>query len=163
MNYTPAEPLPSELCLQRLQQWMMLTLVRFAVHLLAVIAPDVAARCIAEMRGRLCTVMLVRAFRLVREPRPLGRADCDDRAWTLRDLRVRGMAGFVFMRALAGRGALEQSRALYAVLADADRWVAHLARRIARGFTKLRQPRHRSLRAPPPTPAHALPRCTDSS
>lgn len=163
MNYTPAENLPSEHSLKRLQKWMMLTLIWFAAHVLAVMAPATAARWLREMRHNLRAVMLVRAFHRAPDPPLASHPGCYDRAWVTDTIRLRGMAGYKFMRALSGRGALEQSRALYAVLADAERWIDHLVRRLRRGFTRLVRPRGVAHAAPQLAAAHVSLCAADSS
>lgn len=163
MNYTPAEDLPSEHSLKRLQKWMMLTLIWFAAHVLAVMAPATAARWLREMRHNLSVVMLVRAFHQAPEPAFAPHPGCYDRAWMTNMISLRGMAGIRFTRALSGRGALDQSRALYAVLADAERWIDHLVRRLRRGFTRLIRPQRVMMAAPQLAAAHVALRAADSS
>jgi hypothetical protein len=163
MHQQPILRLPPERRVQRLQKWLALWLAWFTAHALAVIAPELAARTLFDLFRHVRGLLLVRALYRVRPPRRPHRPRCYDPDWVVRRLTVRSMTGMALKRALRGRTAQQQCRALCNALANADRWVAHIARRLARRFTKLRRPRHPVFHAAPLAAAHALLRCADSS
>lgn len=139
----------SEHRLQRLCLWLALVVARLAAPVLNVIAPRAMARLLDDY-ARIARLLLVaRAIKRVafRAPR-LGVIPADFRRHTLRRI-----AGASLRRALRGpdRASLDDKvRALVACLAEAERWIAHLTRRLQRGLTKLRRlprPRQAPLRA----------------
>jgi len=144
MNYNPTNALPSEHQFKRLQKWLTLTLVWFVAHVLATIAPAMAARCLADARRNARNLLLVRAFYHAPRERVRWPEGYDPRE-RVEDVAPRQMAGLAFAQALSARGALAQCRALYAVLQNADVWIARIARRLRRGFTRLHRRRRIQL------------------
>lgn len=125
--------------LQRLCLWLALVVARLAAPVLNAIAPRAIARLLDEYARTARLLLVARAINHIAFKAPRrGPLPVDFRRHTLR--RV---AGASLRRALRGH---DRARALVACLADAERWIAHIARRLQRGLTKLRRlPRPRAV------------------
>jgi hypothetical protein len=146
----------SEQRLQRLSLWLALTIAWFAAHVLGAIAPQMAARLLNQHAHSARLLLVARAVKRIgftaqHMPSRVER----------RRLTCRGVAG-VLMRSALRRGTLsDRAQALCTALAEAERWIGYIARRLQRGFTKLRilpKPRRVYLRAAvqaPPPEIHA--------
>jgi hypothetical protein len=163
VNYTPAPPLPTEHRLARLQTWLALTIAWFAAHVLALVAPNAAANELARLGRWTRLLIIVRALKRTSLPRTSNRPRCYDNHSRVRRLTDRRMAGAGLRRALKARSPQARARALYAALTYADAWIARLARRFTRRFTKLRRVRHRALTAPALCAACAMRDFADTS
>ncbi len=141
MKHTTRPLLPSAQRLQRLSLWLALTIAWFAAHVLAHLAPRGARALLNEYARHARLLLVIRAVKAVAFRRGVVHAD-------MRRLTCRAAAGAVLRRALR-RGALSQRvRALCAALAAPERWIARIAQRLQRGFTKLRRlPTPRRTRA----------------
>lgn len=135
-------PIASEHRLKRLQVWLAHWLAWIAAHALSLVAPEFAERCLSDFALAVRDVVVARALRRVRAPRPPHRPRCYDPLWRVRRVSARVIAGMRLKRALSGRTPAQRCQALRAVLRAAEHWVAHIARRLKRRFTKLRTPRH---------------------
>ncbi len=135
MNYAPPPPLPSATRLARLTLWLALTTAWFAAHVLALFAPDAAKRRLAKYARWGQCVLIVRAMRRTPGLNVKWRKHTLTRA---RCLTLRRMGGGALRRAFSGRSPAERARAIYAILTDPERWIAHVVRRLARRFSKLR-------------------------
>lgn len=124
---------PSRLTDQRLQRltlWLALTVVWFASHVLAQVAPHAAARLLKQHAQTARLLLVARAVKRIGFRAPCrGVIPMEARPYT-----CRRVAGAVLRRALR-KGA----SALCAVLAESERWIARIARSLRRGFTKLRR------------------------
>lgn len=162
MNYTPPPPFPSETHIARVATWLTLTVVWFAAHVLALIAPDEAKRYLATFARWANTVIIAKALRRRRDPKtqprrpyPCGRQ---------RRITLRVIGGGALRSALQSRSAAGRAGAIYAILTKPERWIARVMRRIARRFTKLRTlPRPILAIAFAPTPAPCAPQPLNSS
>jgi hypothetical protein len=77
----------------------------------------------------------------------------------IRRLTARGAAGAALRRAFRHKTLAGRARALCAMLAEPERWIAHIAKRLRRGFTRLRalpRPRRAQLRPIACAPLSAL-------
>jgi hypothetical protein len=142
MQRKPILHLPPEHRVRRVQTWLARWLAWLAAHALAVVAPELAARCLADLSHIVRDVLMVRALHRVRPPARPHRPRCYDPRWRVRRLSFRSMAGMRLKRALRGDTPAAQCEALCAMLRNPERWVVHIARRLARRFTKLRRPRY---------------------
>ena len=120
---------PSRISDQRLQRlclWLVLTIARFAAPLLNTLAPRAASRMLRQYTEIARLLIVARAVKRVafKAPRS-GPIPEGSRRYTTR--RVAGAAL---------RRALRQD--VREVLAEAERWIAHVTRRLQRGLTKLR-------------------------
>jgi hypothetical protein len=137
--------------LQRLCLWLALVVARLVAPVLNAIAPHAMARLLDDY-ARIARLLLVaRAMQRVafKAPRfgPVPAAISE--GW--RGPNVRRVAGANLRRALRG--------GLIACLAEAERWIAHLTRRLQRGLTKLRRlPKPRRVHLPAISCAPAAPR-----
>ncbi len=140
MKHTHRPVLPTAQRLQRLGLWLALTVAWFAAHVLAHVAPRGARGLLNEYARHARLLLVIRAVKSVAFRRGVVHAD-------MRRLTCRAAAGAVLRRALR-RGALSQrARALCNALAEPERWIARIAKRLQRGFTKLRrQPSPRRTR-----------------
>jgi hypothetical protein len=141
MKHTIRPLLPSAQRLQRLSLWLALTIAWFAAHVLAHVAPRAAKGVLSQYARNARLLLVIRAVKAVAFRRGAMHAD-------MRRLTCRAAAGGVLRRALR-KGALNQRvRALHAALAAPERWIAQIAKRLRRGFTKLRRlPAPRRTRA----------------
>jgi hypothetical protein len=148
--------------LQRLCLWLALTVAWFAAHVLGAVAPEDplkrAAAVLLAQHGRIARNLLaLRAVRRIGFKAPRRTSVPVD----IRRLTARGVAGVALRRALRRHTLAGRTRALCALLAESERWIAHIARRLKRGFTKLRalpRPRRahlRSIASAPLTAPHA--------
>jgi hypothetical protein len=131
--------LPSALRLNRLQKWLSLWLVWFVTHVLAHIAPQRAAALLVQARRRTRSLLVVHALRRVTPPRQPPKPRCYDPARPCRRLRARVLVGHALNRALKAPDAIAQAQHLYAILANPERWIARIVRRLMRRYTKLRR------------------------
>jgi hypothetical protein len=141
--------------LQRLCLWLALTVAQFAAHVLGAVAPQMAARMLTEHADAARNLLILRAIRRV-GIKPTRRRSSPVE---MRRILSRGVVGAALRRALRGRTRADRAHALCAVLADAERWIARIVRRLRRGFTKLRclpRPRRVRLRAIARAPLFAL-------
>jgi hypothetical protein len=125
--------------LQRLCLWLALVVARLAAPVLNAIARRALARQLNDY-ARIATLLLVaRAIKRVAFKAPrLGVIPQESRRHTLR--RVAGARLRRALRGCADRATLaDRLSALCAVLAGAERWIAHLTRRLQHGLTKLRR------------------------
>jgi hypothetical protein len=118
----------------RLSLWLCLTIMRFAARALAPLGPHAARRALSAhartLRLLLVAGALTHIVRGAHSPAPHHVAT--------RGLTVRRVVGSVLRRAMR-RGTLgEHAKALCSVLAAPARWIAAIARRLRRQFTKLR-------------------------
>ena len=129
---TPS-PRPSRLTDQRLQRlslWLALTIAWFAAHVLNTLAPKAAARLSSQHAHYARMLLVLHAVRRLAFTAPRrGPIPIDARNYT-----TRRVAGAALRRALR-----QGPRALCAILAAPERWVALVVRRLARGLTKLRR------------------------
>jgi hypothetical protein len=139
LHTAPALSLPTELRVNRLQKWLSLWLVWFVAHALAYIAPLHAAALLAQARRRTRNLLVVHALRRVTPPRQPPKPPCYDPARPCRRLRARVLVGHALNRALKARDAIAQARHLYAILANPERWIARIVRRLKRRYSKLRR------------------------
>jgi hypothetical protein len=141
--------------LQRLSLWLALTVAWFAAHVLGRIAPQAAARMLTQHAHGARILLTLRAVRRIGfKARRRGALPID-----MRRLTSRGAAGAALRRALRKGTPSARAGALCAVLANAERWIAHIAHRLERGFTKLRclpKPRRVKLRATASAPLSTL-------
>jgi hypothetical protein len=141
MKHTLRPRLVSEQRLTRLSLWLALTVAWFAAHVLARLAPAAAARVLAGHARHARLLLVTRAARAVAFRRGAIHAD-------MRRLTCRGAAGGALRRALRKGAPSERVRAIGNALAAPERWVAKIAKRLQRGFTKLRRlPAPRRTRA----------------
>lgn len=132
-------PRITEQTLSRLCLWLALIAARLIAPALNAIAPRAAARLLDEY-ARIAAMLLVAravkriAFKAPRLSPCWGRFPVERRR-----LNVRRVAGARLRRALRVVSRDDRARALCAVLAAAERWIAHITRRLQRGFTKLRR------------------------
>lgn len=118
--------------LRRLSLWLALTVAWFAAHVLAHVAPREARRMLNEHAWGVRVLLLACAVRRV-GLRQRVRTSIPMR---LRRITCRNVVGPALRRALR-RGALAaRARLIGAILATPERWIAHIARRLKRGFTK---------------------------
>jgi hypothetical protein len=144
MKHTIRPQLPSEQRLRRLSLWLALTIAWFAAHVLAPLAPRAARGVLTDYARNVRLLLVIRAVKAVAFRRGVVHAD-------MRRLTCRAVAGPALRRALR-KGALSQrARALFTALAAPERWIARIAKRLQRGFTKLRR-----LPAPRRTRAKAI-------
>ncbi|MES1158910.1 MAG: hypothetical protein ABUL42_03345 [Terricaulis silvestris] len=141
MKHTPRPRLASEQRLQRLSLWLALTVAWFAAHMLAHLAPRAAGRMLTEYARDARMLLVIRAVKTAAFRRSGIHAD-------MRRLTGRAAAGAALRRALRKGPLSQRARAICAALAAPDRWVGQIAKRLQRGFTKLRR-----LPAPRGTPA----------
>ncbi len=132
MKHTTRPRLPSEQRIQRLSLWLALTIAWFAAHVLAHLAPRAARGVLMEYARHARLLLLIRAVRAVSFRRGAMHAD-------MRRLTCRAVFGGALRRALRKGALRDRIRALCAALAAPERWIAHIARRLQRGFTKLRR------------------------
>lgn len=104
-----------------------------AAHVLTLFTPQEARRHLAYYARWACVLVLARALKRVR----IVRLSWSKTKSTPRRLTVRRACGADLRRAPTPA---EQARAIYTVLHEPERWITHLTRRIARRFTKLRNP-----------------------
>jgi hypothetical protein len=129
-----ATPRVTDQRLQRLCLWLALMAARFAAHVLGAVAPQMAALLLKEYERGACNVLILRAVRRAGIKAPCrGSVPVE-----MRRLRSRGVVGAALRRALRRKTLADRARALCTLLADADRWIALIARRLKRGFTKRR-------------------------
>jgi len=124
--------------LKRLTTWVRLTLIWAAAFAIAFAAPSNARAFVERMRGYAGKLIIARAMLRIPMPRQRARAH----AHLLRDQRnisTRRILGSHFRRALQARGLIAQARAIAAVLANAEAWIARIMRRRLSRLT--RQPR----------------------
>jgi hypothetical protein len=124
--------------LQRLCLWLALTVARFAAHVLGAVAPQMAARMLAGHSHAARNLLILRAIRCVGIKPPKVAFWRGSSPVEMRRIMSRGVGGPALRRALRGRTRADRANALCTVLADAERWIARIARRLKRGFTKLR-------------------------
>jgi hypothetical protein len=127
--------------MSRLQRWLTLLLVWFVAHV-AAIAPRLARCWVQRARRRALLLLQIRAVMLIAPtlgpPSTLKR--CYDPRSRRAELDGRRVAGAFLRRALRRSGPADTARAIYRALTeDAARWIAHIARRLRRCFTKLRR------------------------
>lgn len=139
LHIAPAPTRLSALRLSRLQKWLSLWLVWFVAHVLAHIAPPRAAAMLAQARRRTRILLLIHALRRVAPPAQPHKPRCYDPARTCRELDARVLVGHALNRALKAPGAIAQAQHLYAILANPERWIARIVRRLMRRYTKLRR------------------------
>jgi hypothetical protein len=163
MQRKPILRLPPEHRVQRVQTWLARWLAWFAGHALAIVAPELAARCLADLAHLVRDVLMVRALHRVRPPERPHRPRCYDPHWRVRRLNFRSMAGMRLKRALRADTPAAQCEALCAVLKNAERCIAHIVRRLARRFTKLRRPRYPAPLCAALTAGAAAIACADTS
>jgi hypothetical protein len=152
---TAARPSPlNEQRLQRLSLWLALTVAWFVAHVLGAVAPEAAARLLAQHARSARLLLVARAvkrlgFTAARIPLRIER----------RRLTCRAVAGAALRHAFRQRTLAGRARALCAALADAERWIARIVRRLRRGFTKLRcLPKPHRTYLPAAAPAAPLPK-----
>lgn len=139
MHTAPAPTRLSALRLDRLQKWLSLWLVWFVAHVLAHIAPQRAAALLAQARRRTRILLLIHALRRVPPPPQPHKPRCYDLARPCRRLSARVIVGHALNRALKAPGAIAQAQHLNAILANPQRWIARIVRRLKRRYTKLRR------------------------
>lgn len=139
MHTAPAPTLPTELRLNRLHKWLSLWLVWFVAHVLAHIAPQRAVALLAQARRRTRILLLIHALRRVPPPPQPHKPRCYDLARPCRRVSSSVIVGHALNRALKAPDAIAQAQHLYAILANPERWIARIVRRLKRGFTKLRR------------------------
>lgn len=148
MSAAPRTPI-TERRLQRLCLWLALVVAKLAGPVLSVIAPRALARLLDEYARNAAMLLVLRAVKRIgfKAPRR-GPIPVESRRFN-----ARRVAGARLRRALRGwRASSVSDRILTfcAALAEAERWIAHITRRLRRGFTKLRllpKPRRVWLRA----------------
>jgi hypothetical protein len=153
MNHTPRPPALSDQRIARLSLWLALTIAWFAAHVLARLAPRAAAEILSEHARHARLLLVARAVKAAAFRRGVIHAD-------MRRLTCRAVAGAALRRALRTGPHARRARALCDALAAPERWLAHIVRRLRRGFTKL-------VRLPMPrrTRVHAIaiaPRMADA-
>lgn len=136
MSAAPRPPI-TEQRLQRLCLWLALVVAKLAGRVLNVIAPRALARLLDEYARNAAMLLVLRAVKRIAFKAPRrGPIPVESRR-----LNVRRVAGARLRQALRSGvdRAKDRIRALCACLADAERWIAHIVRRLRRGFTKLRR------------------------
>jgi hypothetical protein len=118
---------------------LSLWLVWFVAHLLAYIAPQRAAALLAQARRGTRVLLLLHALRRITPPRQPHKPRCYDPARPCRRLSARVIVGHALNRALKAPDAIAQAQHLYAILANPERWIARIVRRLNRRYTKLRR------------------------
>jgi hypothetical protein len=134
MNAAP-RPRITERTLQRLCLWLALVVARLAAPVLNALAPRAAARLLDEYARMAAMLLVARAVARTRFKAP-GRGRYPVQS---RPLNVRRVAGAQLRRALRSPQSADRARALCACVANAERWIAYIARRLRRGLTKLRR------------------------
>lgn len=154
MNAAP-RPRITERTLQRLCLWLALVVARLVGPVLEALAPRAGARLLDEYARIAAMLFVARAVTRTRFKAPrLGFIPMESRR-----LNVRRVAGAQLRRALCSPHRADRARALCTCLANAERWIAHIARRLRRGLTKLRRlprPAQALLRALSCAPATLL-------
>jgi hypothetical protein len=141
---TARSSLLNEQRLQRLSLWLALTVAWFVAHVLGRVAPHAAARILAQHARDARMLLVARAVTRVGIKRRRLPARIKGRR-----LSIRGVAGSALRRAFHQGPLEDRARALCAVFAEAERWIARIARRLKRGFAKLGcLPKPRRVRAP---------------
>ena len=163
MRPAPAPDLPADYRLARLQKWVALSLVWFAAHVLALIAPDAARAWLDAMRRNVRLLLLARALKQVRLPAKNTRPRCYDPGSVRAGFSLRAMIGLDVNRALRGHGLRESAGALHQALTHPDRLIARIVRRLNRRFTRRRRMRRLAFRTPAPRMRATPPRAVDSS
>jgi hypothetical protein len=133
MHHALRPPLASAQRLQRLSLWLCLALAWFAAHVLTRLTPHAAARVLARHAHAARLILAATALRAAGvqmrsrsyRPAPAHRLTC------------RRLAGSRLRRALRLGAPGDRARAIAAVLAAPERWIAYLVRRLRRRFTKL--------------------------
>jgi hypothetical protein len=144
MKHTTRPLLPSEQRLQRLSLWLALTIAWFAAHVLAHVAPRAAKGVLTQYARNARLLLVIRAVKAACFRRGVVHAD-------MRRLTCRAAAGAVLRRALRNGALGQRARAICNALAEPERWIAQIAKRLQCGFTKLRR-----LPAPRRTRANAI-------
>lgn len=128
MQSRSAPPPINEHRLKRLTTWVRLTLVWAAAFAIALAAPGNASAFVARMRGYAGKLLTARALLRMPMPRRKTRAH----AYMLRQqhaITTRRILGGRFRRAMRASGLIAQARAIAAVLANAEVWIARIMRR----------------------------------
>jgi hypothetical protein len=136
VNYTPRPPLPSDQRISRLSLWLHLTVAWFAAHVLALFAPHQAARELKRYARYARFLLMIRTLKQTPWPRRRRRACTPGH---IRHMTWRRIAGGVLRRALHTGSLRDRANAIYAAMTAPERWLAHIARRLKRRFTKLRR------------------------
>lgn len=121
--------------LERLSLWLCLALARFMIHALSHVAPRVARQTLRHFAHAARLVLVARALRTTKLAKPRG-ADPTARK---RRLTCRGVAGAQIRRALRANTPEARARAIADMLAAPERWIGLIARRLRKGFTKMRR------------------------
>ncbi|HWA21545.1 MAG TPA: hypothetical protein VG735_04010, partial [Caulobacterales bacterium] len=132
MKHARRPLLLSEQRLQRLSLWLALSVAWFAAHVIAHLAPCAAERMLTGYARHARLLLVVRAVRAAGFRRGAIHAD-------MRRLLGRAVAGAALRRAWRAGPLSQRAGAICAALAAPERWVAHIAKRLQRGFTKLRR------------------------
>lgn len=125
--------------------WLNLTLVWFAANVVALFAPHEAANELKRYARYALILLAVRALKRVALRKGHRRAFSADR---FRRFTCRRTVGSALRRALRTGSLHERAGAIYAAMTAPERWIARIAARLKRRFTKLR-------RLPAPRRAHA--------
>lgn len=116
--------------LSRLSLWLCLTVVWFAAHVLARLAPSAASRMLTQYARTARLLLVARTLsQTVFRMRQHGRAE-------LRRLTVRCAGGAALRRALRRGSLAERAEAICAALAAPEPWIAYTARRLRRSAPK---------------------------
>jgi hypothetical protein len=132
MKHARRPLLLSEQRLQRLSLWLALSVAWFAAHVVARLAPRAAERMLTDYARHARLLLVIGAVRAAGFRRGALHGD-------MRRLLGRAVAGAALRRALRTGSLSQRARAICAALAAPERWVAHIAKRLQRGFTKLRR------------------------
>lgn len=124
----------SDLRLARLFTWARLWLEWAAVYALAFCGARELRRRLLQMRRGVASLILLRASARVTPPPARTRHGPPRKR---RSGSVRRVVGSDLRRALTGRGIAGRFAALLRVLRDPEPFIVKLARRLARGFTRL--------------------------